>query len=303
MPVFDSAVPDPNLVSLFQANRYTGLDRLGDANEVTLGLTVRMLSSSGQRFLSAMIGQSLNFSVPRVALPVTWVPPLPVTATAPSPPQILASNRRSDLIADIDLTAYRNWTLHYDLAWSAALSQTEKSRLNLQYRPAGNQVVNVGYRFARANTVQTTEGALTSDCIARTSSCVDQADASVAWPIGRHWDVYGRSVYSFGHQQSLSANGQTAAGTVPTALALAQSGVATVPAVGTTPIENFAGFQYRGNCWGLRIVGRRSVTRVGTLETGWYLQLELNGLSSVGSGADSFLKGEIQGYSPTFTSH
>jgi ABC-type uncharacterized transport system permease subunit len=33
-------------------------------------------------------------------------------------------------------------------------------------------------------------------------------------------------------------------------------------------------------------------------ETSWYLQLELKGLSSVGSGANSFLHGSIQGYSP-----
>jgi len=43
--------------------------------------------------------------------------------------------------------------------------------------------------------------------------------------------------------------------------------------------------------------------RDGRRETGWYLQLELKGLSSVGSGADSFLQGAIQGYSPTSTNH
>jgi len=48
----------------------------------------------------------------------------------------------------------------------------------------------------------------------------------------------------------------------------------------------------------VRFVVRDGVTnRDGSRTTGWYLQLELRGLSNVGSGADSFLHGSIQGYS------
>ena len=63
-------------------------------------------------------------------------------------------------------------------------------------------------------------------------------------------------------------------------------------------IDNFAGLRFRDDCWGLRAVVRRSVsTRSGQLETGVYLQFELTGLSSVGTGADTFLQQSIQGYS------
>lgn len=231
LPVFDTDLPDPNYVSLFRDNRYAGLDRIGDANQLTMGVTTRMLqASTGQQFLSATVGQTLNFIEPRVTLPDE------------SP----ATSKRSDLIAALNLTAYRHWNLHYDLAWNPELSQTERSNLSLQYLRSGTQVINLGYRFTRGS--------------------VDQVDASAAWPVGRHWDVYGRSVYSFLDHQS---------------------------------VENFAGFQYHESCWGVRFVVRDAITnRSGTRETGWYLQLELRGLSNVGSGADSFLHGSIQGYSP-----
>ncbi len=231
LPVFDTDVPDPNFVSLFRDNRYVGPDRIGDANEVTMGVTARMLqASTGQQYLSATIGQTLHFSDSRVTLP----------------DEPASTSKRSDLIADIDLTAYRHWSLHYDLAWNPDLSQTEKSLLTLQYLRSGTQVINLGYRFTRGS--------------------VDQVDASSAWPIGRHWDLYGRSVYSFLDKQF---------------------------------VESFAGFQYHESCWGLRFVVRDAVTnRTGSRETGWYLQLELRGLSNVGSGADSFLHASIQGYSP-----
>jgi LPS-assembly protein len=231
LPVFDTDLPDPNLVSLFGDNRYVGLDRIGDANEVAMGVTTRMLqASTGQQFLSATIGQAINLTQPRVTVP----------GEAPD------TSKRSDLIADIDLTAYRHWNLHYDLAWNPAASQTEQSLLTLQYLRSGTQVINLGYRFTRGT--------------------VDQVDASSAWPIGQHWDLYGRSVYSFLDSQF---------------------------------VESFAGFQYHESCWGVRFVVRDAVTnRSGSRGTSWYLQLELRGLSSVGSGADSFLHASIQGYSP-----
>ncbi len=231
LPLFDTGLPDPNFVALFRANRYAGLDRIGDANNLTLGLTGRMLQAqTGQQYLSATLGQALHFTEPRVLLP----------GETPD------TRKRSDLLANVDLTAYRNWNLHYDLAWNPDVSRTEKSLLSLQYLPAGNQVVNLGYRFTRGT--------------------VAQAEAAAAWPVGRHWDLYGRNVYSFLDHRA---------------------------------IESFAGLQYRANCWGLRLVVRDSVSnRAGTRDTGWYLQLELRGLSNVGSGADSFLQGSIQGYSP-----
>ena len=63
-------------------------------------------------------------------------------------------------------------------------------------------------------------------------------------------------------------------------------------------LERFAGFEYRACCWRLRAVARRSISnRTGEQDTGFYLQLELNGLASVGS-ADAFLERTIRGYSP-----
>jgi LPS-assembly protein len=93
----------------------------------------------------------------------------------------------------------------------------------------------------------------------------EQVEASGAWPVGGRWELYGRSVYSLMDHEAT---------------------------------ENFLGAQYHGSCWGLRVVVRRALTtREGTSDTGVFLQLELNGLSSVGSGTDTFLKSEIQGYS------
>jgi LPS-assembly protein len=64
-------------------------------------------------------------------------------------------------------------------------------------------------------------------------------------------------------------------------------------------LDRFAGFEYKACCYRLRVVARRSVSsRDGRQETGAYLQLELNGLASVGTPANAFLERAIRGYSP-----
>jgi Organic solvent tolerance protein OstA len=65
-------------------------------------------------------------------------------------------------------------------------------------------------------------------------------------------------------------------------------------------LDQFAGLEYRSCCWRFRLVARRYVSdRTGNSDTSFLLQLELNGLSSVGDEADAFLRGAIGGYSPT----
>jgi LPS-assembly protein len=95
---------------------------------------------------------------------------------------------------------------------------------------------------------------------------LEQVDGSVAWPIGTDWSAYARVVYSLQEK---------------------------------TTLDQFAGLEYRSCCWRVRVVARRNVSdRTGNRDTSILLQLELNGLSSVGVGADAFLERTIQGYSP-----
>jgi LPS-assembly protein len=230
LPVFDTGLPDPNFISLYRVNRYVGADRIGDANRLAADVTARLVdSSSGRQYLSATLSQNVNFVTPKVTLPG----------------EVPNTRRQSDYVASVDLRALRDWNLRFDLAWDPDQSRAQKSQVALQYQRSNQQVVNLGYRFDR--------------------DAVKQADASVAWPIGRRWDVYGRAVYSLRDAKT---------------------------------IDSFAGLHFKGDCWGIRAVARRALSsRNGRLDTGIYLQFELTGLSSVGTGADTFLQQSIQGYS------
>ena len=230
LPVFDTAAADLNLVQLFRTNRYVGADRLSDANQISVGVTSRLLDAdTGEQFIAGTIGQAYYFDEPRVALPG----------------EVLDDPEFSDIIAELDVTAYRDWNVSMGVQWDPGETRSEKGDVRLQYKPEYDRVVNLGYRFRRSG--------------------IEQVEGSVAWPMGNAWSAYARMVYSLQDE---------------------------------TTLDQFAGFEYRSCCWRIRAVARRYVSdRTGDTDTSFLLQLELNGLSSVGVGADAFLERSIRGYS------
>jgi LPS-assembly protein len=230
LPNFDTGLADLNLVQLFRTNRYVGADRLADANQLSFGLTSRLLDAdTGKEFLAATIGQAYYFDVPRVLLPG----------------ETQDDTESSDIIAELDLRAYGDWNIGMGVQWDPGDTRSEKGDVYLQYRPEHDRVANLGYRFRRGN--------------------IEQVESSIAWPLGESWSAYGRFVYSLEDDQEL---------------------------------EQFAGLEYRSCCWRLRVVAGRYVSdRTGNIDTSVLLQLELNGLSSVGDEADAFLERSIRGYS------
>jgi LPS-assembly protein len=170
LPIFDTTVADLNLVQLFRTNRYVGADRLSDANQLSVGVTSRLLSaSSGQQYLSATVGQAYYFHPPDVSLGGN---------------QAAQDNGdSSDLVAELELTAYRNWSVGMGVQWNPTDARSEKGDVQVQYRPGNDRVINAGYRFRRGS--------------------IEQVDASLAWPLSARWGTYGRLVYSLQDDKSI----------------------------------------------------------------------------------------------------
>jgi lipopolysaccharide assembly outer membrane protein LptD (OstA) len=68
-PLFDTTPLDFSFASLFRPNRFTGYDRIGDENRLTLGLTSRTIANqTGQELFRASVGQIYFFEDRRVQL-------------------------------------------------------------------------------------------------------------------------------------------------------------------------------------------------------------------------------------------
>jgi LPS-assembly protein len=175
---FDTRAADLNLVQLFRTNRFAGPDRVSNANQLTLGVTSRLLdASSGRQFLSATLGQTYFFDPPRVRLPG----------------EVIDDTESSDLVGELNLTAFRNWNVRLGLQWDPGDMRSEKGDVLFQYQPRHDQVVNLAYRFRHDSSQQSL----------RNSDGVEQVDGSAAWPISKKWSAYARLVYSIEERQSL----------------------------------------------------------------------------------------------------
>ncbi|MFO1392990.1 MAG: LPS assembly protein LptD [Steroidobacteraceae bacterium] len=168
IPIFDTDQPTLNMVELFRTNRYVGADRVGDANLVSTGLTTRLLdASSGQQYLSATIGEAFYFQQPRVTLP----------GETPS------NRSSSNVIAEIDLEAFKHWSSRLGYQWDPDANQTERMDFGVQYRPASDRVINAVYRYQRDQ--------------------LEQFDVSAAWPFLENWHGFARWVYSLSENKTL----------------------------------------------------------------------------------------------------
>jgi LPS-assembly protein len=161
LPVFDSALPDLNPVELFRTNRYVGADRVSDANQLSAGVTSRLLDAhDGRQFLAATLGQAYYFETPRVTLPG----------------ELPSTEKRSNFVAQLAVTAFRHWSADAGVQWDPQTQSSERTQVNLQYKSARDSVINLGYRYERA--------------------VFEQVELSGAWPIRSRWNVFVRDVYS-----------------------------------------------------------------------------------------------------------
>jgi LPS-assembly protein len=161
LPVFDTIVPDLNLVQLYRKNRFLGVDRIADTDQLSVGITSRIIDwNTGRELMSATIGQALNLSDQRVTLPGEPVD----------------FSDSSDYIAELRFFVYEN--LNFDLGhqWSRD-GGTTQSEARLQYRPNSNKILNFAYRFRR--------------------QLLEQGDISWSWPLLQSWNFVGRYNYSF----------------------------------------------------------------------------------------------------------
>ena len=63
-------------------------------------------------------------------------------------------------------------------------------------------------------------------------------------------------------------------------------------------LEGLAGVEYDAGCWAFRAVAHRFATALSTVSTSFFLQLELNGVSRIGSNPLDVVRRNIGGYTP-----
>ncbi|VVO31542.1 LPS-assembly protein LptD [Pseudomonas fluorescens] len=274
IPVFDSSETTFNYNSLFRDNRFSGTDRIGDENKLSLGLTSRWIEDNGFERQRVAIGQALYFKDREVQLP-----------------GIVAADRadsRSDvspIALDYEFRFNRDWRATADYNWDTEEHSARSGSAMFHYQPEDNlnKVINVGYRYRNDQVVynQLTGkwqfggdyGTAGQPNFVKDYYKIQQHDFSMMWPIVPQWNLITRWQYDYARNRTLEA---------------------------------FGGFEYDNCCWKLRVINRYWVsndeyTQIAPQnekgDHGLFLQIVLKGLGGLtGAKVESFLDKGIQGY-------
>jgi LPS-assembly protein len=162
LPVFDTILPDFNLVQLFRKYQFVGPDRIADTDQLSFGVTTRLIdAANGRERLTATLGQTRYLNPQLVTLPDM----LPTDTDA------------SDYVAEVAIGVRDSWALDIGYQWNSETSSTARTETRLEFRPQEDRLFGVGYRYRR--------GAL------------EQGDVSLVWPVAQRWRIIGRYSYSF----------------------------------------------------------------------------------------------------------
>jgi LPS-assembly protein len=161
LPNFTTAESDFNFAQIFTDNRFVGGDRIGDANQLTLALTSRLIeSATGLERFKGALGQVYYFEPQRVTLQ--------------GGPRDVKS---SDILAFA--SSQMSPTVSFDVGWQYTpnLNRSEKLTLAAHYLPIPGRILNIAYRSARSGPINPN---------------IKQVDVSTQWPIGRNISALAR---------------------------------------------------------------------------------------------------------------
>lgn len=168
IPIFDTSELDFNFFQLFRENRFTGADRMGDANQITAALTTRFLRrSNGEELLRASVGEIFYFQDREVVLPDSAD----------------RQDSGSDIVAELAGQLSDNLSTRATWLWDPDDEKTERSAVRLQYLRDRDHIFNLAYRYRRAS--------------------YEQADFSARWPLARRWYGIARWDYSLRENSSV----------------------------------------------------------------------------------------------------
>jgi LPS-assembly protein len=163
LPRFDASALTFSYSQLFRDNRFSGVDRIGDANQASLGITTRFLNAqTGSEYVRASIGAINYFEDRRITLAGT------VGEDERQPTSAVA--------AELAARIAGNWSATGTLIWDPHDRQWDEGAVAMQYRGDNRHIVNLGYRK-------------------RVEGDIQQTDVSLYWPITRHFAVMGRWNY------------------------------------------------------------------------------------------------------------
>lgn len=182
--IYDTAQLQEDYFGLFRERRFSGLDRIADANQMTLGLTTRLFDDHNVEKLKFSLGQIFYFNDSRVGISDPSMPEETFT-------QENTSN--SVLAAELNAQLYKDWYMSGSIQYDTKQSENKKSEVTLDFRPGANKLLQFSYRYVpdllNTNTNESVN--------------ISQTGMRGAWPINDSLYLVGNWYYDLNESRSV----------------------------------------------------------------------------------------------------
>jgi LPS-assembly protein len=169
-PAFDTAELTFTYYQLFRETRFSGHDRLDDANQISAGLTSRFIDDeTGRNLLSASVGQIYYLEDRQVRL-IQGEPP--------------SNDWGSEIAGELDFAPTQKMGLRASLVWDPYEDNLNFGFYEASYKTDYGGIFNLGYAYRRPLGVINTQ------------PLTEQASVSSYLPLNNNWSVFAAMNYS-----------------------------------------------------------------------------------------------------------
>ena len=180
LPMFDTALADLNLESLFIENQFVGGDRVMDSNQVTIAATTRFIDDIGYEKLNVTLAQRFYMGDRKVLDESQYK-------------NSVVQSDSSDLF--LTATAYLSRALNIDseVQYNPDESSTNRATFGVNYNPQPGKLIDLSYRLVRNATDSNND--------------IKQINLAGQWPLGRGWSTIGRYNYAIKQSSAVESLG------------------------------------------------------------------------------------------------
>lgn len=267
IPIFDSGIIPFDYSQLWDTNRFSGFDRVGDANQLSYAMTTRLINDqTGDEKFRFSLGQIYYFREHQVQLCDQPGGSSDCTDFLTGLGATPDDERVSPIAGSTSYHFNPLWSLNGGYAWDPTVDKSITGSAYFAYSPGFNELLNFGYDYLR-------NGNVVSSVPGNSENNLNQVSVSGAWPVDDRWSTLGIFNYNISQDH---------------------------------PQTYLAGLQYDTCCVDLRFLGGRvfsAINQVGNFEmqNAFYFQIQLKGLGVFGDNSlSSLLTSNIGGYVDPF---
>ncbi len=174
--LFDTTQNDFGFNRLWQANRFSGIDRIGDTNQVSVSLTNRFLEdATGAEKVSFTLGRVYYLEAPQMSLDGSDLAPE-------------EQKKHSPWLAQMNLSLSSAFSLSGLVEYDSEQKKTNRAQTQLNFEPKANHIVNLSHRY------RDVDGKLH-----------EELDFAFALPINERWRLLGRWYNDLNRGQMIEA--------------------------------------------------------------------------------------------------